>query len=116
MPHVILECSNNISELYDFKKFFVTLHEYLSLTLPTQISSCKSRVQSYSQCYLGKEGEQESFIHITIKIIAGRSDETKKQIGVHVLALLEQIAQEYTLAPSKLSIEILDLNTHYYKN
>lgn len=116
MPHVLLECSHDISAMYDFKEFFIGLHEFLSKTLPTQISSCKSRVHSYPHCYLGKECSAESFMHVTIKIIAGRSDEIKKQIGMHVLNMLDQIRQKCNITQSKISIELLDLNTHYYKN
>lgn len=115
MPHLILECSDNIAAINDFKTLFQQLHQLLAAALPTQISSCKSRVITYGKYYIGANFENNSFLHLTIKIMPGRTDAVKSSVGKQVLNILNQLIQDLNISNAAISVEIIDLTTNYFK-
>lgn len=114
MPHLIFECSEELKSRISFEPIFLALHTKLSELLPTQISSCKSRVIT-SQDYLVGDKENNLFIHLTIKILSGRTNEIKQQAGEKILTYLKEIVQELSIIDVSISVEILDLSQNYYK-
>jgi len=115
MPHLIFECSDEIKSKLPFKQIFIELHQMLSDLLPTQISSCKSRVFPYSQ-YLVGDDESKLFIHLTIKILPGRTTETKSKASERVLELLKQVINDLRITNISISVEVLDLSVSYLKD
>lgn len=116
MPHVILECSDNIIEQLHVSSLFAEIHLILEKQLPTQLSSCKSRCVVHNLFYLGDGDKANAFLHLTVKVLAGRTNEVKNQLGEHLLKLLGEHVQSYkNKSGLQLSIEILDLNEHYFK-
>lgn len=115
MPHLILECSDNISNIIPFETIFTQLHQLLSTALPTQISSCKGRVITHDKYFIGADFSKNSFLHLTIKIMPGRSDEVKQKVGKGVLKTLEDLTNDLNLNNVPISVELIDLNTHYFK-
>ncbi|HAT1597819.1 TPA: hypothetical protein I8Y58_003102 [Legionella pneumophila] len=114
MPHLIFECSEEIKLKLSFESIFLELHSILSDFLPTQISSCKSRVLPYRE-YLVGETANNLFIHVTIKILPGRTADVKDMVGKKILKFLEKIVNDLYLNSVSISIEIVDLTDHYYK-
>lgn len=116
MPHIILECSNNVNHAC-LKDVLPKIHDYLVEALPTKLESCKSRVVLYKD-YLIADGHHDlAFVHITIKILAGRSEELLQSISQNVLKMLE----EFLLSSAegliyKLSVAIENLPSNYCKN
>lgn len=115
MPHLIFECSEEIKSKIAFEPMFLELHTMLSDLLPTQLSSCKSRVVS-SRDYLVGDDENSLFIHVTIKILPGRTAEVKDITGKKALLLLKQVVNELNLEDVSISIEMVDLSANYYKD
>lgn len=115
MPHLIFECSDEIKSKLSFDQIFVELHQMLSDVLPTQISSCKSRVVPYNQ-YLVGDDENNLFIHLTIKILSGRTSEVKNKASEKALELLEQVINDLNMTKVSISVEVLDLSASYLKN
>lgn len=117
MPHLILEVSDNIIHEIDYKKLFNQLHHLLSERLPTQLSSCKSRMTSYQNYYIAEGDKTNAFIHLTIKILPGRDEETLSQLGQEVFQVLLDYINTHLLGYNpKMSFELLNLSRFYYKN
>ncbi|CAM2800996.1 5-carboxymethyl-2-hydroxymuconate Delta-isomerase [Legionella worsleiensis] len=114
MPHIIFECSDEIKSKLSFESIFLELHSILSDFLPTQMSSCKSRVIPYKQ-YLVGNTPNNLFIHVTIKILPGRTADVKNMVGKKILQFLEKIVNDVALDGVSISIEIADLTDNYYK-
>lgn len=116
MPHVILECSENIEAQLDVTTLFAEIHRVLEKQLPTDLSSCKSRCMVHKLFYLGDGHPCNAFVHLTVKIMSGRTDEVQHSLGNQLLALLQNDFEDY---PDKshlqLSVEIVELNKHYFK-
>lgn len=114
MPHLIFECSKEIKSKLSFEKIFIDLHTTLSDLLPTQISSCKSRVVPCSE-YLVGDDEKNLFLHVTIKILPGRTTELKDTVAKDVLEVLKQVLIELDMANVSISVEVQDLSVSYQK-
>ncbi len=117
MPHLILEYSSNINSSIPMNHLFDKIHHLLAEELPTQLANCKSRCIVHPLFFLGDQDSKNAFVHLTIKIFAGRADAKKKQIGEKIIGLLDAF---FRAAPGvlkiDLSLEIMDLDSHYFKS
>lgn len=80
MPQITLECTQNIVES-DFQSFFQHLHAFLTEKLPTQLTSCKSRVIRYDEYCIGDGHKDNAFLVLTIAILPGRTEELLKSVA-----------------------------------
>jgi 5-carboxymethyl-2-hydroxymuconate isomerase len=65
----------------NYEPLFLTLHKILAEKSPTDLSSCKSRCIAHELYFIGDCDAGNAFAHLTVKILAGRSDENKIQLG-----------------------------------
>jgi 5-carboxymethyl-2-hydroxymuconate isomerase len=115
MPHLILEYSDNIGSL-NSTAFLQQAHQLLAKELPTHLASCKSRCIVHQNFYVGDGHQHNAFAHLTIKVLAGRTDEKKNYIGNELLKLMSDFFQKRTSELRLgLSVEMLDLDKHYFK-
>lgn len=116
MPHILLECSENLDFQPNCGELFEKIHCLLAQELPTNLSSCKSRCQTHQAFYLGDGSKTNAFVHVTIKVLSGRTDDKKKSIGQEILAILQAYFQQYKSTLNlQLSVEIVDLDKNYFK-
>ena len=117
MPHLILEHSANLDEQTNFTALFKQCHRYLAEHLPTDIQSCKSRALAYSDYFVGDGQVKTAFVHLTLKIMAGRTADTLDRVGKQLLVYLQNYfapaGQQQQLA---LSLEIVELSAAYFKD
>lgn len=83
MPHIIIEHSADIKSSETFK-----LHSEIQKAMSAisegnfDPDQCKCRSHSFEEYFVGKLAEEHSsFLHITIKILAGRSMEVKNKLA-----------------------------------
>jgi 5-carboxymethyl-2-hydroxymuconate isomerase len=112
----MLEYSKNIDGELDFESLFLRLHQLLAEKLPTDISSCKTRCIAQESFFIGDCHIKNAFAHLTIKILAGRTDDNKNQLGHTILKEMRHFfhlhQHDLTL---QLSVEVMDLDKHYFK-
>ena len=115
MPHIILEYSNNI-KTGGFDHLFKDIHAILSDY--AEIANCKSRAIKLENYYIGEGDKQNAMINLQLKLLPGRSNATKKEIAEKLISLLQaQLLPNIEAQQLRCSttIEILDLNEHYYR-
>lgn len=116
MPQLMLEFSSNIKEKNNLQNLLRDCHSILETTLPTTLQSCKSRAVE-RDCYCVGDGKTENaFVHVTLKVMPGRSQEILQAVGESVINLL----REYFRASLKelnlqITVEILELDRNYFK-
>ncbi|MBJ15353.1 MAG: hypothetical protein CMF38_01775 [Legionellaceae bacterium] len=115
MPHLILECSQDIHAHIDFKALFRIFHELLAEQLPTQITNCKSRVIVFDQTYAGSQCASYTHLHLTIKIMPGRAAALKQTITQQILRLLDETIKKLAVKHATISVEMIDLADNYVK-
>lgn len=115
MPQIILEASDNVIEK-DFKQTLSEIHQILVDTLPTKLESCKSRVIRHKDFLIGNGNADNAFIHLSIKIIEGRTKETCQLAANKILDVLKNnFHQSRNRLNLKFSIAIDNLPEVYIK-
>ncbi|WP_131782404.1 hypothetical protein [Legionella gresilensis] len=116
MPHLVLEYSNNIDIRPEVITFFAKAHSLLEKMLPTKLSSCKSRCISYDNFYIGSGQIDNAMIHLTLKMLAGRSDSVKEQVGQKLIELMKKCFQQRNKNLNlEFSVEIMETSLPYFK-
>lgn len=118
MPHIIIEHSIDFST-----------KEILELANQIQ-KSCfeikegnfdydqfKIRSLSYNNFGVGNDGSNANFIHISIKILAGRSLEIKKKLSENSFKLLQNFQQNSGLNHKRcdISMDIIEMDRELYQ-
>lgn len=108
MPHCIIECSNNISLMMEPKTLLLTVHRIVEKCGICSPNSVKSRV-FVAENYI-VNNTNDDFIHITITLLPGRTDEQKKILSTELVSCL------HISLPSIQSISVIfyeiDVATH----
>ncbi|EPC4332603.1 5-carboxymethyl-2-hydroxymuconate Delta-isomerase [Enterobacter asburiae] len=90
MPHFIAECTDNIREQADLPGLFVKLNEALAATGIFPIGGIRSRAHWLDTWQMADGRHDYAFVHMTLKIGAGRSLESRQQVGEMLFALIKE--------------------------
>ncbi len=118
MPHIIVEHSSNISITQKFLQEIQTiLHNHKEGNF--DLEACKARSISFEEYLVGsKNQEQAGFLHISVKILEGRSVLVKqivaKQIADFAKEYLEKNAVNNKLR-TDLSVDFIDMTRDVYQ-
>lgn len=103
MPHIVIEHSSNISKnsisdlQIEIQNIMASIHEG-----NFDADQCKVRSHVFDEYLVGKlDQETSSFIHITIKILSGRTLEAKKKLAEKVINFSKRLYEELALSPTK---------------
>jgi 5-carboxymethyl-2-hydroxymuconate isomerase len=116
MPHLTLEYTKNIDQEITFDDLFARLHQVLVDVSSIPIANCKSRASRLDNYYIADGGPQHAFVHLTIRFMAGRSVELKRDIGRRCLEVLEEVCCSPAGLELQITVEIQDIErTTYFK-
>ncbi len=116
MPHLILEYSENIIEEMEFSALFKQCHDLLVERLSTALKSCKSRAYLCEDYYVGDGNANNAFVHLTVKVMAGRSKELLNSTAESLLEILKiYFSESIQKLNLELSIEMTELHDPYFK-
>jgi 5-carboxymethyl-2-hydroxymuconate isomerase len=115
MPHLILEHSSNLIEKTALPSLFKKCHVLLAEMLPTEVKSCVSRAIECDRFCVGEGQGQNAFIHVSLRVKAGRTFETLQKTGESLAAMIK----EYCVESGKqfnlqISVEIIELQKTYF--
>ena len=119
MPHFIAECTDNIREQADLPGLFAKVNEALAATGIFPIGGIRSRAHWLDTWQMADGKHDYAFVHMTLKIGAGRSLESREEVGEMLFALIKThfaalMASRYLA----LSFELDELHPtpHYKQN
>lgn len=116
MPFLTLEYSTNIFEKNALFDFFAQCHAILAASLPTKIDNCKSRGLCSESYYIGDGQPHHGFVHLEVKILSGRSEDTLKKLNEQLNKLMETyFAESKKLLHMQLSLEIIERGNYFLK-
>ncbi|MBP6345956.1 5-carboxymethyl-2-hydroxymuconate Delta-isomerase [Neisseriaceae bacterium CLB008] len=109
MPHCIIEQSADLAE--HSAAFLSGVHQTVCDSELFDLDSVKSRLRVYEAFCAGAEAAPESFVHVTIKLLQGRSAEQKKLLAAAVVCHLSGLG-----LPSGVSLttDIVDMDAVAY--
>ncbi len=115
MPHLILEYSSNVLEKNTFPKLFEKCHILLAEKLPTERKSCVSRAIECNQYCVGEGQPNGAFIHVSLKVKAGRTFEVLQKTSDALLAAIKaHCSESFKQLNLKVSLEIRELEKTYF--
>ena len=89
MPHFIAECTDNIREQADLPGLFAKVNEALAATGIFPLGGIRSRAHWLDTWQMADGKHDYAFVHMTLKIGAGRSLESRQQVGEMLFALIK---------------------------
>ena len=89
MPHFIAECTDNIREQADLPGLFAKVNEALAATGIFPLGGIRSRAHWLDTWQMADGKHDYAFVHMTLKIGAGRSLESRKEVGEMLFALIK---------------------------
>ena len=88
MPHFIAECTDNIREQADLPGLFAKVNEALAATGIFPIGGIRSRAHWLDTWQMADGRQDYAFVHMTLKIGAGRSLESREAVGEMLFELI----------------------------
>ena len=115
MPNIVLEYTSNVSETIDFSELFIEIHKVLHEVGGINLDNCKSRALEIAYYHIGDGHPSNAFIQLSVAFLAGRSNETKQQIGNECLACLKRFyAKSMARLDLQITVELVDIQRENY--
>lgn len=121
MPHIIIENSSNISSelIFDLGQQITNLMSKQEGNF--DIEQCKLRNISFDKYFVGTSSQSSaSFVHITIKIMSGRTDLVKKNLSTKLFELIKDFFEQknfedFLKKRCDISLDIVDMDQNFYQ-
>ena len=116
MPHVVIEYTDNLRADADIaallKKTNALLIEQRTVAGPVfPIGGIRSRAIALSEYCVADGSADDAFVHVTVKIGAGRDEATKKQAFDALFAMIvDHFADLYARRGLALSMEVIEFS------
>lgn len=117
MPVIHLEYTDNLAPHVNAQQFLKEAHVDIAEQTKAALYNCKSRVTVHKDFIVGDGAPNSAFALMTVKLIKGRTQETKDALGEHLLAKLESA---FSAAPKELNLQfgchIADYQNYFKKD
>lgn len=111
MPHQIIEYSANLEDRIDITRLVDILHSAAAGLEVLPRAGVRTRAVRRDLYRIADGHVENTFIHVTIRLAAGRSDEAKAAVGEHLFAALKKyIEPSDDTFPAALSLEIQEID------
>ncbi|WP_047984418.1 5-carboxymethyl-2-hydroxymuconate Delta-isomerase [Ornithinibacillus californiensis] len=116
MPHITVEYTDNLKKDGDFTGLLKKINETL-ISEGFPIGGIRSRaIELKDYCVADGKGKDDSFVHVTLKIGAGRTEVVKKAACDHLFDVLENhLEKQFANRYLALSLELAEFTYPTYK-
>lgn len=116
MPHIVIEYTPNLTDL-PFDAMLAAVTRRLAESPEVQDEAdLKARVVRAEWFRVGLADSQRGFIHVTVRIMAGRTDEAKQDFSRRVAdGMLEHMPTFPPGLTAHLSVEVVDMERSSYR-
>ncbi|MFF9779502.1 5-carboxymethyl-2-hydroxymuconate Delta-isomerase [Streptomyces sp. NPDC013978] len=115
MPQITVDYSAVLSDGFDRPAFAKALHEEVVRTAAAKPEACKTQFRATEDTVVGPDTEGHAIVHVTLGLLAGRTDETKVTLTENVLGLLREHVKVREGLAFHASAEVRDLDPSYRK-
>lgn len=109
MPHFVIEYSRDLEDRYGMTEVMQIAYESGVESGVMDAANIKVRARPYDHFRILDDGD--SFLHVTVFLLAGRTDAQKE----HVALILRENLQSHLTDVTSVSIDIRDMNPIAYK-
>ncbi len=109
MPHLIIEHAAEVAEQIAIDELVTAAHEaaFASGLFPEY--DIKTRAIAYQHHQTGQT--RDSFVHVAVHLLDGRSDEQKSDLSERILARIEPMLPDV----ASVGVEIIDMHRASYR-
>ncbi|POX54808.1 isomerase [Streptomyces sp. Ru71] len=115
MPQITVDYSERLADAFDRPGFARALHEATVEIAAAKPPACKTQFRRTEDTVVGPDTEGHAIVHVTIGLLAGRTEETKARLAEQVLELLRQHVKPTEGLALHASAEVRDLDASYRK-
>ena len=94
MPHIVIEHHKDISSEIEINKLALTVHNELSNQETVKKEAIKTRTIEFNNLVMGDNDLIKNYIHITILLLKGRSEELKNNIAKNIFSIAKEFLGE----------------------
>ena len=119
MPHFIVEYTTNLDDAVDFQSLFEQVNHFLASTGVFPLAGIRSRAIALDQYFIADGKQDYAFIHMILKVGAGRDLSVRQKIATELFELLEQFfkpLQEQRLLALSFEVQELDPIMNFKSN
>jgi 5-carboxymethyl-2-hydroxymuconate isomerase len=113
MPHLTLEYTNNLPE-FDVQQILLAINTILIKSGHFEGPDIKSRAVRLDHFMVGNGSVATAFAHVTLRLLHGRSPETKSVLANSLLGAMQSAVQTDRATALQLSVEICDMERTSY--
>ncbi len=110
MPHITVEYCDTLTAL-DVPKLVMELHKDLATRDTIDIHGIKSRAIPVQYVLVGDNNDFDKMIHITLKLLPGRSDALKREMAQGLIDVSKHLAHDERVS---VTCEIAELHAASY--
>lgn len=112
MPHLTVEYTDNLGTDANIMELLRELNGVLIARSDTYpVGGIRARAIRLTEYVVADGGEDDAFVHVTLKIGAGRSEAVKRETGEELFAVLKaHFAEVYARRFLALSLEITEFS------
>ncbi|WP_128381660.1 5-carboxymethyl-2-hydroxymuconate Delta-isomerase [Streptomyces cavernae] len=115
MPQITVDYSESLADAFDRRGFAGALHPVVVETTAAKLEACKTQFRRTEDTVVGGSDTGEAIVHVTIGLLAGRTDETKAKLTGQVLQLVREYLKPAEGLGLHVSAETRDLDPSYQK-
>jgi 5-carboxymethyl-2-hydroxymuconate isomerase len=117
MPHITLEYSANVDQDIAFPQLFAEIHQTLSRVAGIAVANCKSRAVRRDVHFVAQGTGEEAFVHVEIRLLAGREPALRQEIGQRTLEILQNhFARSLARWQLQITVELVEMDAaNYFK-
>ena len=105
MPHLILEYSKNIEGDVEIEGLMRKLHQTILATGLWELSALRTRAEPRDKYYLADGDPTHGFMHLMVRIRAGRDNAIKEKLGQDLLkVMVDWLEPSFRQRMSKIAI------------
>ncbi|MEV0635805.1 isomerase [Streptomyces sp. NPDC050619] len=115
MPQITVDYSAPLAEGFDRRGFALALHDAVVEIAAAKQEACKTQFRATEDTTVGRDEGGHVVVHVTLGLLAGRTEETKAQLTEAVLELLRKYVKPGEGLALHASAEVRDLAVSYRK-
>ena len=116
MPHLTLQHTTDLPRELASPALFQDLHRILAEVGGISMGNCKARALALDRWYVGDGRSGQAFVHLEVRMLEGRAETLKRQLGE---ALLARLVDAYASdgAAVQVTVELVDMpRATYFKH
>ncbi|MFJ6831399.1 5-carboxymethyl-2-hydroxymuconate Delta-isomerase [Streptomyces sp. NPDC091209] len=115
MPQITVDYSAPLEDAFDRHGFALALHAEVVETAAAKIGACKTQFRRTEDTVVGADTGGHAVVHVTLGLLAGRTEAVKEKLTEAVLELLKTYVKQPGGLVLHASAEVRDLDPSYRK-